>query len=296
MPSRALVLSGGGSVGIAWESGIVAGLAEGGVHLGDADLIVGTSAGSVVGAQLALGRSPEAILASQLQPRPAPAAPPGRAPGPPDLGPLMEIMGKLYAGDADAEALRREIGAFALSAKTAPEEQFIAGFGQRIGSARDWPERFVCTAVDAATGEFVRWDRAAGVDLARAVASSCAVPGIFPPITIGGRRYMDGGMRSGTNADLAAGCEVVVIVTLMGGGAPAGDPRLEAAHRRLETEVAALRAAGARAVEILGPDEGSRAAFGLNLMDGRQAPAAAREGLRQGRAEAPHLRDVWSKA
>lgn len=294
---RALVLSGGGPVGIAWESGVVAGLFEQGVDLREADLIVGTSAGSVVGAQLALGREPASIASSHLAGQRSAAAArvtTERRDGAPDTTMLMTLMAKAAAnGWSEAERLR-EMGKFALEAQTMDEETFIAGFGHRLASTESWPERdYRCTAVDAESGQFVVWDRSSGVPLKRAIASSCAVPGVYPPVTIGGRRYFDGGIRSGTSADVATGSEVVVILAIAGGGAAADDPRAELARRRLEGEIRVLREAGARTIELVAPDDESRAAFGLNMMDARHNQAAAENGVRQGREAAAALRSSW---
>jgi len=278
-------------VGIAWESGIAAGLAEAGVLLAEADLIVGTSAGSVVGAQLALGRRPQDMVQAQVARRQAAAESQGPAPAsPPDLTPLMEMMMRAYSASGSPEALRAEIGAFALNAKTAPEAAIVANFERMLGSA-SWPDRrFVCTAVDALDGSFRTWDRDSGVELSRAVASSCAVPGIFPPISINGRRYMDGGMRSGTNADLARGHDSVVIISLAGGAGT--DMRAEMARQRLEREIDGLERGGG-AVELIVPDEDSRQAIGINPMDARRNAGAAESGACQGKAEASRLRDFW---
>ena len=139
--------------------------------------------------------------------------------------------------DADPEHARMLIGKFALEAETIPEEQFVENFRHLDGEG--WPRRYVCTAVDAETGAFIVWDGGNQAELPRAVASSCAVPGVFPPITIDGRRYIDGGMRSGTNADLAEGNDRVLIVSLMGAtrlGATT-DPRMERYRRRMDHEL-----------------------------------------------------------
>ncbi len=290
MASKALVLGGGGTVGIAWESGLVAGLERAGVLLGAADRIVGTSAGSVVGAQLALGRSGETMLAAQLKPAQPASTGAGAAPAAaPEMTPLMALMAKRPATGEAPQSLRAEMGAFALAAETGSEDDFVAGFGRRIGEAgaEGWPQSFVCTAVDAADGAFLSWDRAASVELARGVASSCAVPGVFPPITINGRRYIDGGMRSATNADLAAGHDVVVVVAVV------GNLMAEVQLARVEAEVEALRAGGGE-VLLITPDEAARAVFGANMLDGSRRGEVAEAGARQGEAEAERLRESWA--
>ena len=289
--TRALVLGGGGPVGIAWETGLAAGLAENGINFGDADLIVGTSAGSAVGAQLAMGRSPQqmyaAVAADAGNSSPGPTRQnTGAGGGAPNLMPLMELMQKAARADSDPEQIRREIGAFALGAKTMSEEDFIATFGRMLASAESWPaRRYTCTAVDAETGEFQPWDNDSGVPLSRAVASSCSVPGIYPPITINGRRYMDGGMRSATNADLAKGYDNVILVVVTAGGV---GPMADASKKRIDAEVAVLRESGSN-VSVISPDAASLEAFGINLMDFTRRAGAAEAGLAQGRAEASRV-------
>jgi NTE family protein len=289
--TRALVLGGGGPVGIAWETGLAAGLAENGINFGDADLIVGTSAGSAVGAQLAMGRSPQqmyaAVAADAGNSSPGPTRQnTGAGGGAPNLMPLMELMQKAARADSDPEQIRREIGAFALGAKTMSEEDFIATFGRMLASAESWPaKRYTCTAVDAETGEFQPWDNDSGVPLSRAVASSCSVPGIYPPITINGRRYMDGGMRSATNADLAKGYDNVILVVVTAGGV---GPMADASRTRIDAEVAVLRESGSN-VSVISPDAASLEAFGINLMDFTRRAGAAEAGLAQGRGEAARV-------
>jgi len=287
MARRALVLGGGGPVGIAWESGIIAGLEQEGVAVGGADLIVGTSAGSVVGAQLALGRSGQEVLATQLAEIPRAGQSDSIAPPLPDVGPLIQMMANRPAQGEMPVHMRAEIGAFALRAKTIDEEAFIANFG-RIASTRGaWPERFVCTAIDALDGSFRTWGKAAGVDLGRAVASSCAVPGIFPPISISGRRYYDGGIRSATNADLANGYDLVLVVAVMSAVMP------EAFRQSFDAEITALEASGSRPSLIV-PDAECLALFGINLMDSSRRSEIARAGQRQGLLEAARLREFWN--
>lgn len=200
--------------------------------------------------------------------------------------PLMELMQKAATGDVPAEEVRKEIGAFALQAKTMSEEEFIATFGRMLASSESWPEkRYMCTAVDALTGEFQTWSNDSGVALSRAIASSCSVPGIYPPITINGRRYIDGGMRSGTNADLAKGYDNVLVV-VVSAGIPG--PRADASQKRLESELDVLRESGSK-VSVISPDTASIEAFGQNLMDFRRRAGAAEAGLAQGRTAASQI-------
>jgi len=150
-----------------------------------------------------------------------------------------------------------------------------------------FPERFVCTAIDAVDGSFVTWNKAAGVELGRAVASSCAVPGIFPPITIKGRRYYDGGIRSTTNSDLAKGYDIVLVVAVTIAALP------PAYRQRLDAEIAALDASGSKTALIV-PDADCLEVFGFNLMDSSRRTEIARLGERQGRLEGTRLREFWN--
>ena len=217
MATRALVLGGGGLVGVAWESGLLAGLSESRVDLARADFIVGTSAGSFVGAQVAVGRSASSIVDATLAADPAQLLSAGGRPiKVPDMSVLFAKMGEAVSGARPAEQVRAEIGAWALSAETIlSEKEFIARFGRSFSRFPEdfWPKRpYACTAVDAADGSFVLCNKDSQAGLVDAVASSCAAPGVFPPITIRGRRYIDGGMRSPTNALLGGQRAAVVLL------------------------------------------------------------------------------------
>ena len=295
MTTRALVLGGGGPVGIAWESGLVAGLARAGVDLGQADFTLGTSAGSFVGARLALGADARTLAdpllveaaSASAGPREAVTRPPA------DLSRLMQLMAQAQGGARNPAEARAEIGAFALAAETSDETVFIDSFGRSFASLPDdaWPDRgFACTAIDAQTGAFQLWTRDSGVGVVRAVASSCSVPGIYPPVTLKGRRYIDGGMRSATNADMACGHDLVVVIAIRLAGA-AGSA-MAAISARLDEEVETLQDGGAT-VAVITPDDASLAAMGGNLMDFRQRGAAARSGLAQGHDYAARLKALW---
>ena len=127
-------------------------------------------------------------------------------------------------------------------------------------------------------------DRDSGASIVDAVGASCAVPGVWPPVTIGGRRYIDGGVRSATNADLAAGCSKVVIiapVSLGGKNIP-----------RVSAQAEALRAGGASVIIIV-PDAAAKQAIGRNVLDPARRPAAARAGRTQAATIAERVAEVW---
>jgi NTE family protein len=289
MTSRALVLGGGGPVGIAWESGLISGFAQSGVNLAAADFVMGTSAGSFVGARLALGADPAALHEPILKEAQAERTREGGGPAA-DLGRLVALMAEARAGKRNPAEVRAEIGTLALETRTMDEDAFLASFGRSFASQEAWPARdFACTAVDAHDGGFKLWRAGMGAPLVRAVASSCSVPGVYPPVTIGERRYIDGGMRSSTNADLAAGYNIVVVVAVrLGADTEIG--RLTQAQ--LEAEVDSLQEGGATVV-VIGPDDDSLPALGANLMDFTRRPDAARAGLRQGQAQAPVRKGIW---
>jgi len=264
----ALVLGGGGITGIAWEIGLLAGLAEAGVDLSGADLVVGTSAGSVVAAQLTGDARLEDMYARQLEP--AAGEPAFRL----NRATLAQFGWAMVRTRGDHAAFRRRVGRIALAAEkaglTPTEQERLAVFGGLLAD-REWPERrLVVTAVDAETGEFRPFDRDSGVPLLQAVAASCAVPGVYPPVTVDGRRYVDGGMRSAANADLAQGYDRLVVVAPI--------PRGFGPMASVDAQVTGMVCR----VAVVSPDAGSKAAIGRNVLD----PAARRPSAEAGRAQA----------
>jgi NTE family protein len=275
----ALVLGGGGVLGIAWQTGLLNGLRLAGLDLSKSDLIIGTSAGAVVGAQLATGCALEDLYARLL----APAGPsPEPAPAP-NLTAFTQAYRTAAPNGVMTQAARARLGALALAAETKSEDAHLQVIGALL-PVHAWPERrLLITAVDAEDGGFVVWDKDSRVPLPLAVAASCAVPILFPPMTVHGRRYMDGGMRSATNADLAQGCEGAVILS------PTG--RRPGQTAPLEAEASRLRASGNRA-EVITPSDAATQAFGPNLMDPARRSAAAQAGQAQAATVVAALRAV----
>jgi NTE family protein len=289
MAKRALVLGSGGPIGVAWQAGLLAGLAEAGVDLADADFIIGTSAGSFVGAQIAMGKKPVALAESIVSVDLTTSG----SWSEPDFTKFIDKMAEAVSDKRRARDVRAEVGKWALESSTISEEIFVGVISHLFNELGDdaWPQRnYACTAVDALSGEFVVWNKETGADIKRAVASSCSVPGLFPPITINGRRYMDGGTRSATNADLAMGYDIAIVVAVSGA---AGDPRMaEQFRKRLNEELGTLRESGTK-VELILPDAASIEAFGTNLLDPSRSADAAQAGLAEGKAQAASLQAAW---
>ena len=290
----ALVLGGGGAVGNAWLIGVIAGLDEAGLHVASADVIIGTSAGATAAAQLA-GATPgelfAAIVDALQETRPSGAGSGrGAAPARPAANQL-ETTSAIIAAAVDAADMRRRLGAWALekeaTADPAAQARWRATVAARL-PRQTWPERLtLITAVDAATGDPVVFDRTSGVALVDAVAASCSSGFAY---RIGDNLYIDGGYRANAdNADVAAGYARVLVLSPFGGRSrtPVGW------GTHLVTQVDELRARGSR-VETVFPDSHSLTAFGDNMMDlSRRAPAA-RAGHDQGRVLAEQLTPSWT--
>jgi NTE family protein len=275
MTTRALVLGGGGVAGIAWEIGILLGIADespaAAQALLESDVLLGTSAGSAVAAQLGSGLSLTELYARQVD-----EASPEIDPG---VG--IDELSELFVAAASDPAAnitqrRQRIGAVALAAETVAEPVRREVIAHRLPS-HGWPQRALrITAIDVDTGELRQFDRSSGVDLIDAVAASCAVPAAWPPVTIADRRYMDGGVGSTINLHLAEDCaEAVVLV-------PAGESAPSAFGAGAATE---LDEFGGSALAVFADDE-SLAAFGPNPLDPNCRPASARAGRAQGRRAA----------
>lgn len=302
--SLALVLGGGGAAGHAWTIGIIAGLGEAGVDMTQAaDLVIGTSSGATAAAQVRSGLSPAELLASVLSP-PVPSAGKSREapPSPPSLpmSRVFERMRAIGAAATSAVDLQRAMGAFGLESDSIlgsdAAEQRRAMVAARLPSP-EWPDRpMIVVAIDAQTGELAAFDCNSGVDLVDAVTASTALPGMAPTHNIKGARYINGGVRSTENADLASGYANVVVISPFGGRSgmlPAGQfeglRRLPEWGTDLASQVEALRKQGSR-VEVITPDTDSQAAMGTNQMDPATRIPAARAGFAQGKLEAARVR------
>jgi NTE family protein len=274
--TKALVLSGGGSVGAAWETGVAAGLIAGGVDLPSADLILGTSAGSSVGVQIAARHD----LVAQVERYRAAAVrhAAGERTGVIDIagGRMSDLFERGWAAGREDDAIRAEIAKVSLEAKTISEEEFLKTF--RYLHGEPWPANFTCTCVDCVTTDFVPLSAYHEVELRLGVAGSIAIPGFFPPVTAGSMRLVDGGVLSPSHLDLAVGHDRILFINMS--NVPA-------------RELAAVKENGAT-LHVVEPDEASREAMGTNLNQASFAFGAVERGLEQGTRAAGEIGDFWN--
>lgn len=306
MGTRALVLGSGGLTAIAWEVGVLRGLQASGTDVLGWDVVVGTSAGAFVGARLLAERSLEGLrtnveragrledIAQVLPAGLAIAVRLGRRRrlkwvpaiwltacgllaivrlaarrGVRSLrvvGPALRVRGP--GADASPTVLAG-LGLVAVSAATRPQALWVAYWTDELGPRLDWPSPgYRAVAIAVSTGARVALDASSNATLAEAVAASTAIPILFPPVAIGREQYVDGGVgASQTNADLAGGCDEVLILAPVDRGA-------------LPDEVAALTAGGAR-VRVLRPSTAALDAIGEDLarLDPARCGAAEQAGF-----------------
>lgn len=283
-------------MGIGWEAGLVVGLGQSGVQVDNADAVIGTSAGSVVGFTVASGgdlTDPTSLVRGADRPASA-APPPAAANAQQQVDRLIAALGEAAANPQRAEKVRAELGRMALGAETISESRWLEMFSTFAGAK--WPPAFSCTAVSTADGSFRVWDHTAGVDPQLAIASSCAVPGVFPPVAIGEARWMDGGARDILNADVAAGHDVVLAVSCLLLELPPefSTPGFDALFGATRAQLDSLRTGGSRVETIVpGQEMLEVSGGGANLMDFTRTAAAYEAGLRQGKIEAARLAGFW---
>ena len=274
---KALVLGGGGVTGVAWEIGLLLGLAEHGVDLGDAGLMVGTSAGSVTAAQVLSGVPLGDLYAAQL------AGATREIAAGLGLGGVLQYGVAAFWPGGRAKG-RAWLGRRSLKVTAVTEAERRAVIAQRIGHD-DWPATPLrIAAVEAMTGATTVFDQHSGVSLIDAVGASCAVPLVWPPATVNGVRYVDGGIRSVANVDLAAGCDRVVVIAPIAVG-----------FRRADRPAVQAAALGVPHV-VIAPTAEARSRMGRNPLDPAFRAPAAEAGRAHAAQEAEKVRAVWDPA
>lgn len=307
-PRRGLVLGGGGVLGGAWAVGALQAIDEvRGIDPREFDVIVGTSAGSVLGALIGAGVSIDALRdhqrGEQITEGPLagylwdyetatggrrPSMPRLRGPGSVRLmasslryglkmPPTAVLSAFMPVGNGSLERVGHLIDA-------------ITPFGEWSPHQSLW-----VVAMDYEAGHRVVFGRedAPEVPLSDAVMASCAIPGWFEPVAIAGRTYIDGGAWSATSADVLAGYgldEIYVVAPMVSFETDEPESllsRLErrwrgSVTRRCEAEVAELQQDGAR-VTVLGPGREDLEAMGGNIMDGRRRLEVLETSLRTSR-------------
>lgn len=272
------MLAGGGLAGIAWETGILCGIGDEAPEAAQALLasgvLLGSSAGATVAAQLGSGLGLDELFARQVADE-SYEIDPGVAVE--DITALF-VTAMMTPGATTEEKLQR-IGSIALATDTVAERVRRSVIAHRLPS-HDWPARVLrVTAIDSVTGELVVFGGTSGVSLIDAVAASCAVPGVWPPVTIGDRRFIDGAVGSSVNLVAVGDCDDVVVLVPQGENTPSAfgsGPGAEIADFPGETLTVFA-------------DDASLAAFGPNPLDPACRIPSAHAGRDQGRREAARV-------
>ncbi len=278
----ALVLGGGGIVFVTWQLAYLHRLHQLGVPVESADIVVGTSAGSLVAAVLTTGHLRRVFAELELLVK-VPALVGAMAPASGLAASQQRAVTMfLAAGDASAATVSA-IGHAALAAATPPMTLLPRSLAMLLPSNR-WPAaRLQITATDTYSGERLVLTAASGVPLRNAVAASASVPGLFTPQQVGDRRAMDGGVSgSGTHSDLVAGASRALVLSLHDKLAAPGSTQQP---DTLAAELAGLRGSGTD-VEL----RCSTLPAGVNLMDPALMPTAVAAGESQADADADRLR------
>lgn len=279
---KSIVLAGGGVTGIAWEVGVIAGLVEKGFLIDKDCQLIGTSAGSVVSAELANEVSIKTLLARQISDSVSDEVYQPYSQIEVDKK-NQELINKV---EGDLLKARLRIGRFALRAETPSLETRRAIIRSRL-THESWPDHpLLLTAMDVNSAESINLDVNSGLSLVDAVMASCAVPGVWPTVPFGERRLMDGGLRSMTNADLALGSKYVLILS------PFGFSENNPISGHLRQEVELLEKNDAH-VDVITPDANSLLAIGDNVLDPSMRKPSALAGVEQGRSIAKTLSASW---
>jgi NTE family protein len=293
MIKRALVLGGGGPIGVAWETGLAYGLDEAGFAFDSIDAVVGTSAGAIVGSQLAHGQLPPGPRPKRVQGQSEPGA--GMAPrlAAYDMSKLdAQAMAQVFAlWTAIAHTTAQEVAVIGKIASRLYRDSEAAWISDIEASLplRGWPESplLVC-CTDTETGERRVFERSDGAPMTRVIAASSAVPGLSPSVEIQGRLYMDGQVHSSTNADVLVPHRPAQVLIAMPTNAATGRGIGPHAERMLEVEVAALQAIGSE-VLVRTPHIDDTQRMGKNLMDYGRVRDAYAVGFEAGQAWAAEL-------
>ncbi len=282
-----LVLGGGGPLGVVWQAEMLRGWAESWLaeHPENPDplapftegRIVGTSAGSIVGSWLAVHGSLAELVARQAEPLDPFIA------KPPNLLPFLLAFLKAKLFSRGVEGFRRSMGRSSLRVDVPGERAWVELVGRAFVPQGTWdPARdFLVTVIDAHTAELQAWDHRSGVPLATAVAASCSMPCTYPLVHHNGRVWMDGGIGSTTNAELASGCRRVVILDPLG--------QSIATTSRIGQEQAYLRAEGSTTA-LFQPSAAVKGRIGRNFFDTKRLPEVAELTREQARRSAG---EVW---
>jgi NTE family protein len=280
---RALVLGGGGEYFIAWLLGFARGLRSAGVSYDVADVIVGTSAGAIVGSAVAADHA--GFLYDDMN----------------FFGRFPKLLGDLIPTSASnpsqvrarelAEAARdgsvatiQSIGRGAMAARNPPVRNLQLMI-DILSLGRSWPSpRFHATTTDCYTGERLVLSQSSNIPISHAVCASASLPGVFGPTWIGDRLCMDGAMCStSTHVDLIGGAKRALVVALTDKGL-----RFSNIPNDIEQELSYVEAAGTKTL-LIAADPAK-----VHLLSAAEIELALKAGRDRALHEADRVKAFWA--
>ncbi|MCU1581053.1 MAG: hypothetical protein QOD27_452 [Microbacteriaceae bacterium] len=245
--------------------------------IGAPTTLIGTSAGSNVAAQISTGTPLQQLFERQLDEKTSEIFVEA------DFEAFMANMAAAQSEATSPDDARSRIGTIAKNTKTVAREVRRAVIEARL-SGMVWSDRDLrITSVDADTGIPVVFDRESGVSLIDAVEASSAVPGIWPVVPLAGHRYIDGGVRTMANADLATGFDPVLVLI----------PQTERTPSGFAIDPSELEPLAPSRVHVIYADAVALAAFGTNPLDPGVRGPSALVGRELGRSIASHIAGFW---
>jgi NTE family protein len=280
---RALVLGGGGEYFIAWLLGFARGLRSAGVPYGLADVIVGTSAGAIVGTAVAADHL--ALLRDDIDffgqfPKLLTDLIPARASNPSQVR-ARDLAQAARDGDA---ATIQSIGRGAMAARNPPVRNLELMIDV-LSLGRSWPSpRFHATTTDCYTGERLVLSQSSNIPISHAVCASASLPGVCGPTWIGDRLCMDGAMCStSTHVDLIAGAKRALVVALTDKAL-----RFSGIPNDIEQELRTVEAAGTK-VLLIAADPAK-----VDLLSPAEIEPALKAGRDRAVREADRIKAFWA--
>jgi NTE family protein len=283
---KAIILGGGGRYGNSWELGYLFGLEKAGISIRNADVIVGTSAGSKVGTLLSSDLNWKEIWEEQIEKASNEDSPISNE----DMNKLFKEYNEIALKSVSPKDWVIKMGEISLKTPNIQDETSrISDIGKDLGSIKPvWPEQLRIIVTNLERSERIVLSKDSNVDILEALAASTALPGVWRPVNIKGNYYYDGGSYSMENPDVVKDADIMLILST---DLPIATPyKLDELIQKQENN-------GVKTKLIKPANEVREVlkSFNFNTMDQKLRPLTALAGVRQGEKDAEQIREFWEQ-